>query len=93
MARAKRVSPEDVEELTDLLSVMVENVVEKPDDINIVFNKTYSSIAFEFDCAPGDEGFVIGENGQTIRAIERIMLVAGAARHLSVSVRFRQERP
>lgn len=92
MSRTKKVSKADVEELADLLSMMVENVVDNPDAVEVVVSHAIKSVRFQFKCAESDSGQVIGVQRQTINAIERVMFAAANARQLSVDVQFSNDR-
>jgi predicted RNA-binding protein YlqC (UPF0109 family) len=89
MARTKKASQEDIEDLSELLSIMVENVVNSPDSVVVRVDRGLASLDFEFDVDPDDVSFAIGAQHQTISALERIMYAAGRTRGLSVSLAYR----
>lgn len=92
MGRTFRATDNDVEELSDLLAMMVENVVTDFDSVKVTVSRTWSMVTLEFECGLDDVQFVIGVQRQTINAIERIMLAAAKQRGVGITMNFLTEK-
>jgi predicted RNA-binding protein YlqC (UPF0109 family) len=84
--------PQD--ELTDLLTVMVEAIVDKPSKVEVNCAKGEGFLAFEVKCDPSDVGAMIGAKGSHADAMRKIFSVASAKLHVRGTVQFlgREER-
>ena len=64
----------------ELVSFIVVNLVEHPDDVSIEVQERDGEQVFEVSVHPDDLGKVIGKGGQTARSV-RALLQAVGARH------------
>lgn len=72
--------------MKDLLNFIVTSLVTKPDAVLIEEQKEDGNINFNLTVDPSDMGLVIGKNGQTIRAIRKLLTVRAIAENVRVNV-------
>jgi len=66
--------------MKELLTYIVQNLVDNPDEVRVDENATDAGIVFEVRVAAGDMGKVIGRQGRIVKEI-RILMKAVAQRH------------
>lgn len=72
--------------MKDLLSFIVTSLVTKPDAVMIEEQKENGTINLNLTVDPSDMGIVIGKNGQTIRAIRKLLTVRAIAENVRVNL-------
>ena len=65
--------------MKELLTYIVQNLVEKPDEVSVTEREANGETVFEVRVADGDMGKVIGRQGRIVKEI-RILLKAVAQR-------------
>ena len=74
--------------MKELLTYIVQNLVEKPDEVSVTEREANGETVFEVRVADGDMGKVIGRQGRIVKEI-RILMKAVAQRkgkHVSVEI-------
>ena len=72
--------------MKDLLEYIVTNLVTNPDAVSIDEQNTGGSVDLILTVDPSDMGIIIGKNGQTIRAIRKILTVRAIAEQVRVNL-------
>lgn len=62
----------------DLVEYIAKNLVDNPDDVEVVARETRSSTILELHVARGDVGRVIGKQGRVANAIRSLVRVVSA---------------
>ena len=65
--------------MKELLTYIVQSLVEKPDEVSVTEHETGGETVFEVRVAPGDMGKVIGRQGRVVKEI-RVLMKAVAQR-------------
>ena len=65
--------------MKELLTYIVQNLVEKPDEVSVTEREANGETVFEVRVADGDMGKVIGRQGRIVKEI-RILMKAVAQR-------------
>ena len=66
--------------MKELLTYIVQNLVEKPDEVSVTEREANGETVFEVRVADGDMGKVIGRQGRIVKEI-RILMKAVAQRN------------
>ena len=74
------------ESLRELVSFIVSNLVDNPDDAEVTAERRGSSVYIQVHLPEDDLGKVIGRGGRIAKAIRTVLLVAGSRHHLRVSL-------
>ena len=74
--------------MKELLTYIVQSLVEKPDEVSVTEHETGGETVFEVRVAPGDMGKVIGRQGRVVKEI-RVLMKAVAQRQGRISKRER----
>ncbi len=64
--------------MEELLRYVIENIVDKPDDIDITKDDSPYATTFTIKVATTDYGKIIGRSGRTINAIRTLLTVQAA---------------
>lgn len=72
--------------MKDLLNFIVTSLVSKPEQISIDEQKEEGGITLNLTVDPTDMGLIIGKNGQTIRAIRKLLTVRAIAENVRVNL-------
>ena len=72
--------------MIDLLEYIVQNLVTKPEEISIDEQSQGGVIYLTLTVDPSDMGLIIGKNGQTIRAIRKLLTVRAIAENTRVNL-------
>lgn len=72
--------------MKDLLNFIITSLVTKPDAVSIDEQNEEGNINLNLTVDPSDMGLVIGKNGQTIRAIRRLLTVRAIAENVRVNL-------
>lgn len=72
--------------MKDLLSFIVTNLVTKPEAVLIDEQKGEGRCSLTLTVDPTDMGLIIGKNGQTIRAIRKLLTVRAIAENIRVEI-------
>ena len=72
--------------MKDLLEYIVTNLVTNPDAISVDEQNQAGSVDLILTVDPSDMGIIIGKNGQTIRAIRKILTVRAIAEQVRVNL-------
>ena len=72
--------------MKDLLDFIVKNLVTKPEAVLIEEQKEEGNITLNLTVDPSDMGLIIGKNGQTIRAIRKLLTVRAIAENVRVNL-------
>lgn len=63
--------------MKDLLEYIIKAIVQKPEEVEVREVEGTKSVILEVKVAPEDRGRVIGKQGQTVKALQTIVRVAG----------------
>ncbi|MGL4534099.1 MAG: KH domain-containing protein [Fusobacteriaceae bacterium] len=77
-----------MEKLEQLLQFIISELVEKKEEIRIVYDIIDDTITFKVNVSKGEMGKIIGKNGLTANAIRGVMQAAGVKDKLNVNVEF-----
>lgn len=72
--------------MKELLTYIVQSLVEKPDEVSVTEHETGGETVFEVRVAPGDMGKVIGRQGRVIKAIRTLARAAASSTNTHVDV-------
>lgn len=72
--------------MKDLLNFIVQSLVTKPDAIKIDEQRQDGNVSLNLTVDPSDMGIIIGKNGQTIRAIRKLLTVRAIAENVRVNL-------
>ncbi|OGE19412.1 hypothetical protein A3D83_01355 [Candidatus Daviesbacteria bacterium RIFCSPHIGHO2_02_FULL_41_10] len=72
--------------MKDLLNFIVTSLVTKPEAVLIDEQKEEGIINLNLTVDPTDMGLIIGKNGQTIRAIRKLLTVRAIAENVRVNL-------
>jgi len=72
--------------MKDLLSYIVSNLVTKPEAIQIDEQSQNGEVNLNLVVDPADMGLIIGKNGQTIKAIRKLLIVRAMAEQVRVNL-------
>lgn len=72
--------------MKDLLSLIVTNLVTKPEIVSVEEQKDDGNIDLNLTVDPTDMGLIIGKGGQTIRAIRRLLTVRAIAENVRINL-------
>ena len=72
--------------MKDLLTYIVQNLVDHPDEVSVTERGTGSGTVFEIRVADGDMGKVIGRQGRIIKEIRILMKAVAQRKGRKVSV-------
>ena len=72
--------------MKELLDYIVKYLVTKPEEIAIDEQKDNGNINLTLSVDPSDMGIIIGKNGQTIRAIRKLLTVRAIAENVRVNL-------
>ncbi len=76
--------------MKDLLDYIVKNLVTKPKEIAIEEQTENGNINLTLSVDPSDMGIIIGKNGQTIRAIRKLLTVRAIAENVRVNLQLNE---
>lgn len=77
-----------MEKLENLINFIIQEIVEKKEEVEITYEVIDSTVTFQVQVAKGEMGKIIGKNGMTANAIRGIMQAAGVKDKLNVNVEF-----
>ncbi|ACI18902.1 MULTISPECIES: KH domain-containing protein [Dictyoglomus] len=63
--------------MKELLEYIIKAIVQKPEEVEVREVEGTKSVILEVKVAPEDRGRVIGKQGQTVKALQTIVRVAG----------------
>ena len=72
--------------MTELLTYIVQNLVEKPDEVSVTEREANGETVFEVRVADGDMGKVIGRQGRIVKEIRILMKAVAQRKGKKVSV-------
>jgi uncharacterized protein len=72
--------------MKDLLEYIVQNLVTKPEVVSIDEQNDGGSVNLTLTVDPSDMGIIIGKNGQTIRAIRKLLTVRAIAENVRINL-------
>lgn len=72
--------------MRDLLNFIVKNLVTKPEAVLINEQKSNGDVMLNLTVDSSDMGLIIGKNGQTIRAIRKLLTVRAIAENARVNL-------
>ncbi len=72
--------------MKDLVEYIVKSFVTKPESVTVEENKDETDIILKLTVDPEDMGLVIGKQGQTIKALRRILTVRAIADDVRVNL-------
>ena len=74
--------------MKELLTYIVQNLVEKPDEVSVTEREANGETVFEVRVADGDMGKVIGRQGRIVKEIRILMKAVAQRKGKKVSVEF-----
>ena len=72
--------------MKELLTYIVQNLVEKPDEVSVTEREAIGETVFEVRVADGDMGKVIGRQGRIVKEIRILMKAVAQRKGKKVSV-------
>ena len=72
--------------MKELLTYIVQNLVEKPDEVSVTEREANGETEFEVRVADGDMGKVIGRQGRIVKEIRILMKAVAQRKGKKVSV-------
>ena len=72
--------------MKDLLTYIVQSLVDKPDEVSVTERAAGSETVFEVRVADGDMGKVIGRQGRVVKEIRILMKAVAQSKGKKVSV-------
>ena len=72
--------------MKELLTYIVQNIVEKPDEVSVTEREANGETVFEVRVADGDMGKVIGRQGRIVKEIRILMKAVAQRKGKKVSV-------
>ena len=72
--------------MKELLTYMIQNLVDHPDGVSVTERETASETVFEVRVADGDMGKVIGRQGRIIKEVRVLMKAVAQRQGKKVSV-------
>lgn len=72
--------------MKELLTYIVQNLVEKPDEVSVTEREANGETVFEVRVADGDMGKVIGRQGRIVKEIRILMKAVAQRKGEKVSV-------
>lgn len=72
--------------MKELLTYIVQNLVEKPDEVSVTEREANGETVFEVRVAGGDMGKVIGRQGRIVKEIRILMKAVAQRKGKKVSV-------
>ena len=72
--------------MKELLTYIVQNLVEKPDEVSVTEREANGETVFEVRVADGDMGKVIGRHGRIVKEIRILMKAVAQRKGKKVSV-------
>ncbi len=72
--------------MKELLTYIVQNLVEKPDEVSVTEREANGETVFEVRVAAGDMGKVIGRQGRIVKEIRILMKAVAQRKGKKVSV-------
>ena len=72
--------------MKELLTYIVQNLVEKPDEVSVTEREANGETVFEVRVADGDMGKVIGRQGRIVKEIRLLMKAVAKRKGKKVSV-------
>ena len=72
--------------MKELLTYIVQNLVEKPDEVSVTEREANGETVFEVRVAPDDMGKVIGRQGRVVKEIRVLMKAVAQRKGKKVSV-------
>lgn len=72
--------------MKDLLTYIVQNLVDKPDEVSVTEREAGGETVFEVRVADGDMGKVIGRQGRIVKEIRILMKAVAQRQGKKVSV-------
>ena len=72
--------------MKELLTYIVQNLVEKPDEVSVTEREANGETVFEVRVAEGDMGKVIGRQGRIVKEIRILMKAVAQRKGKKVSV-------
>ena len=72
--------------MKELLTYIVQNLVEKPDEVSVTEREANGATGFEVRVADGDMGKVIGRQGRIVKEIRILMKAVAQRKGKKVSV-------
>ncbi len=79
--------------MKELLEYIVKSLVTNPDAISIEEQAAEGNVNLNLTVDPADMGLIIGKNGQTIRAIRKLLTVRAIAENVRVNLQLVEPAP
>ncbi len=74
--------------MKELLTAVIKNLVDAPEDVSIVEKENEKSICYEVKVAKNDMGKVIGKQGKMAKSIRTVMKAVAVKEHKKISIEF-----
>ena len=74
--------------MKELLTVVIKNLVDAPEDVSIVEKENEKSICYEVKVAKNDMAKVIGKQGKMAKSIRTVMKAVAVKEHKKISIEF-----
>ncbi len=90
MGQRHLLSKFDMNQDQQFLEFVVKSIVNNPDGVKTTRTVDERGVLITLDVAAGDIGYVIGRQGQTVRAIRTLLRVVGAKNNASVNLKINE---
>lgn len=74
--------------MKETLKILIENLVEEPNEVTITETNKNNTVIYEVRVADKDMGKVIGREGKVAKSIRTIMKSIATRNHIKVTVEF-----
>ncbi len=74
--------------MKELLTIVIKNLVDTPDEVLITEKENEKSISYEVKVAKSDMGKVIGKKGKMAKSIRTVMKAVATKEHKKIVIEF-----
>ena len=74
--------------MKELLTIVIKNLVDAPDEVLITEKENEKSICYEVKVAKSDMGKVIGKKGKMAKSIRTVMKAVATKEHKKIVIEF-----
>ena len=74
--------------MKELLTIVIKNLVDAPDEVSIIEKENEKSICYEVKVAKSDMGKVIGKQGKMAKSIRTVMKAVAVKEHKKITIEF-----
>lgn len=79
--------------MQDLLNFIVTGLVQKPEAVKVMEDRSSGEVHLKLSVDPSDMGLIIGKGGQTIHAIRKLLTVRAIAEGVRINLTLNEPAP